>query len=145
LILNPAPALPLPDQLLALVDILVPNQTELVLLAGVTEPCSYDESIAAARSISGPGAVVVTLGAEGALVVAGREVEHIPAPAVEAVDTTGAGDAFCGALAEALARGEQLIAAVDRAVHAGAIATTKVGAQSALPTRAELEASMGDR
>jgi ribokinase len=144
-VLNPAPARDLPAELLTVVDVLVPNQTELGLLAGVAEPRSVDASLEAARRIEGPGAVVVTLGAEGALVVVGGSWEHVPAPAVTPVDTTGAGDAFCGALAEALARGVSLTDAVERAVTAGALATTRLGAQSALPTRAELDRLMASR
>jgi ribokinase len=143
LILNPAPARPLPADLLGVVDVLVPNQTELGLLAGVPEPRAIDESAAAARAVTGPGAIVVTMGERGALVVVGDSAEHVPAPRVDAVDTTGAGDAFCGALAEALARGEHLTDAVQRAVYAGAAATMREGAQSALPTRGDLEALMG--
>lgn len=143
LLLNPAPARDLPAELLGVVDVLIPNQIELGLLAGVPEPRTIDNSATAAASISGPGAVVVTLGADGALVVVGGRTEHIPAPEVDAVDTTGAGDAFCGALAEGLARGEPLMDAVVRAVYAGAAATTSVGAQSALPTHDDLEALMG--
>lgn len=143
LLLNPAPARPLPAELLAVVDVLIPNQSELGLLAGVPEPRSIDDSAAAAARIAGPGAVIVTMGADGALVVTGSGAEHIPTPEVAVVDTTGAGDAFCGALAEALARGERLMDAVSRAVVAGAAATTKIGAQSALPFPQDLEALMG--
>lgn len=143
LLLNPAPARSLPADLLHVVDVLIPNQTELGLLAGVPEPDSLDAAETAAHGITGPGAVVVTLGADGALVVAGGMAEHVPAPSVEAVDTTGAGDAFCGALAGALAGGNELVEAVRWAVHAGAAATTMVGAQAALPTRAELRRLIG--
>ncbi len=143
LLLNPAPARPLPAQMLAAVDVLIPNQSELGILAGVPEPRSIDDSVAAAARITGPGAVIVTMGADGALVVTSSGAEHVPTPEVAVVDTTGAGDAFCGALAEALARGEQLMDAVSRAVVAGAAATTKVGAQSALPFSGDLDAPMG--
>jgi ribokinase len=142
LVLNPAPARALPPRLLGVVDVLVPNRSELALLAGVAEPSSIDAAAKATAGISGPGAVVVTLGADGALVVVGGRADHIPAPEVQAVDTTGAGDAFCGALAAAMAAGTPLIDAVDMAVHAGALATTRIGAQSALPTRSDLAAAM---
>lgn len=142
LILNPAPARPLPVALLGIVDVLVPNQTELGILAGVAEPATIEDTLAAAAMIEGPGAIVVTMGAAGALVLAGGKAEHVPAPAVDAVDTTGAGDAFCGALADSLARGTRLVDAVGRAVYAGAAATTRMGAQSALPSAADLEATM---
>ncbi len=145
LVLNPAPARPIPASLLGVVDVLVPNQSELAHLAGVPAPASVADTAEAAAALEGPGAVVVTMGADGALVVAGGTAEHVPAPLVDAIDTTGAGDAFCGALADSLARGMSLIDAVHRSVHAGALATTKMGAQSALPTAADLEAMMGRR
>ena len=85
---------------------------------------------------------VVTLGADGALLVAGRDALVLPAPPVEVVDTTGAGDAFCGAIAEALARGVAIDEATARAVHAGSLATTRRGAQPSLPTGAQGNASL---
>ena len=81
--------------------------------------------------------MVVTLGADGALVVEDGEPTHVPAHEVDAVDATGAGDAFCGALADGLARGESLVAATRWAVRVAGISTTRWGAQSS-PTRAEL-------
>jgi ribokinase len=141
-VLNPAPAASLPAETLDMVDVLVPNRSELGLLAGVDEPWSLDDVEAAAVALAGPGTVVVTLGAEGALLVSGGPAQLVPAPQVEAVDTVGAGDAFCGALADALARGWTLPRAVEWAVHAGAIATTREGAQTALPTRAQVEESI---
>ncbi len=78
---------------------------------------------------AGVGAVVVTLGAEGALVVAEGRAEHVPAPAVEAVDTTGAGDAFCGALAAALVEGADLVEAARHAVAFAAGSVTRPGAR----------------
>jgi ribokinase len=93
-----------------------------------------------ARSINGPGAVVVTLGSDGVIAVRGEEETRVASPRVEPVDTTGAGDAFCGALGEALSRGIDLSDAVHWAARAGALATTRHGAQDAMPTRRELEA-----
>lgn len=122
-LLNPAPARPLPSELLARVDVLIPNRTELESL-GETQL---------------PGATVVTLGREGALLIEGDETRRFPAPAVEAVDPTGAGDAFCAALAVSLSRGGGLAEAVERAVVAGALAATRPGAQAAMPTAAEVE------
>ena len=145
LVLNPAPAQQLPDELLEIVDVLVPNRTELGLIVGVPAPQSVEEAVAAARRIRGPGAVVVTLGADGAVVLASHDAEHITAPDVAVVDTTGAGDAFCGAIAAFLADGADLIDAVTAAVYAGAAATRVVGAQGALPTKPDLDALMADR
>lgn len=134
-VLNPAPARELPESLLAEVDVLVPNRSELALLAGAPEPATIDEAAALARGLSGPAAVVVTLGADGALVVTPGSTTHVPAVPVAAVDATGAGDAFCGALAEALARGEALAEATRWAVRVAGISTTRWGAQSGMPTR----------
>lgn len=139
-VLNPAPARSLDPALLEQVDVLVPNETELAALSGRSGSESLDEVAAMAREIPGPGAVVVTLGARGALVVEGDQMVHVPAPSVHAVDTTAAGDAFCGAIGEALIRDTTLIEAATWAVRAGAITTTRLGAQRSLPTRSELEA-----
>ena len=144
-VLNPAPARPLPNDLLERVDILIPNRSELAVLAGAAaEPSSPAEVIAAAASLHGPAAIVVTLGADGALVVDGdEEPVAVPAPIIKPVDTVGAGDAFCGALADALARGNDLPAACQWAVNAGAVAATRRGAQPSLPTAAEVAAMAG--
>jgi ribokinase len=136
-VLNPAPARELPADLLADVDVLVPNRSELAVLAGAPEPSTPDEAAALAAGLAGPKAVVVTLGADGALVVADGEHTHVPATKVDAVDATGAGDAFCGALADGLARGDSLVAATEWAVLVAGRSTTRWGAQSS-PTRAEL-------
>jgi ribokinase len=136
-VLNPAPARDLPAELLSDVDVLVPNRSELGRLAGAAEPTTTAEAAALARGLSGPGAVVVTMGADGALVVEGDAVTHVPATEVEAVDATGAGDAFCGALADGLADGHDLVAATEWAVRVAGISTTRWGAQS-VPTRAAL-------
>lgn len=140
--LNPAPARPLPPELLALVDVLIPNRSELSTLAGGPEPEELDAVVESAASIPGPGAVVVTLGADGALVVEDDRVERIRAPGVDVVDTTGAGDAFCAGLATALSRGDTLTDAARLATAAGALATTRPGAQAAMPHAGEVEALM---
>lgn len=132
-VLNPAPAQPLPDELLEYIDVLVPNEGELQQLTEIDDP------VEAARSLIGPRWVVVTRGAAGALVVDRDHAVVIEAPSVEAVDTTGAGDAFCGALAAELAAGIDVESAVVTAVRAGAHAVTRLGAQSALPTRRDLQ------
>ncbi|MFB7945711.1 ribokinase [Kitasatospora phosalacinea] len=141
-VLNPAPARPVDHTVLAAVDVLVPNLGELAALLGA-EPVSGP---AAARELLERadlpcGAVVVTLGADGALVKQpGRPGVHLPAPVVDAVDTVGAGDTFCGALADALARGADLPAAAARAVRAASLAVTGLGAQSSMPHAAQLDA-----
>lgn len=143
-ILNPAPAppSPLPRDLLALVDVLVPNQTELATLAGHHGP--VDADVAARLAPTLPcRAVVVTLGAAGALVVDGSGTTHVPAPVVTPVDTTAAGDSFCGALADGLVRGLSLADAAAWAVRVGAATTQRAGAQPSLPTPAEVDRLLG--
>lgn len=134
-ILNPAPAIPLSADILKLVDVLTPNEGEVQLLSGQTDP---DE---AARVVlyKGARAVVVTLGEKGALLRDANGRRECPTFSVQALDATGAGDAFSGALACALAEGQALDDAVVFANAAGALATTKRGAQDSLPTRADIE------
>lgn len=139
-ILNPAPARPIPDSLLADVDLLVPNESELQLLSGqpVTDT---DSAKSAAQAVleKGVKTVIVTLGANGALLVTDEKVTHIPTLKVEVVDTTAAGDAFIGGLAAALLKGKSLEEAVRYGNASGALAATKFGAQPSLPTRDEVE------
>jgi ribokinase len=139
-VLNPAPAAPLPEELLRQVSVLVPNRSELGALAGVREPRSVTEVIAAARRLPTPPRLVVTLGADGAVVIEEGDAVHLPALAVEAVDATGAGDAFCGGLADGLARGWPLRRAAAWATRVAGIATTRWGAQAGMPDRDEVEA-----
>ena len=135
-VLNPAPAAALPPELLSGVDILIPNESELALLTSLPVGDST-EVVAAAESLPVDD-VVVTMGAGGAMVVKRSGTTHVGAPSVTAVDTTGAGDAFCGALAAELARGAYLEAAARFAVRAAAGAVTRHGAQAAMPTRDEV-------
>ena len=139
LVLNPAPARALDVALLARVDVLVPNRTELALLARADVPDSADAAAGLAAGLEGPRAIVVTLGADGAVVRDERGAEHIAAPAVDAVDATGAGDAFCGALSDALAGGAALVEAARWAVRAASVSVTRAGALDGMATRAELE------
>lgn len=134
-ILNPAPACPLPTECFRMVDILTPNEREACVLSGVTDPAE------AARILMshGAGTVIVTRGAEGAVVLRGQTFTQIPAFIVEAIDSTGAGDAFNGALACGLAEGMLIEAAVEMAVAAGALATTGQGAQAAMPSRDRID------
>lgn len=135
-ILNPAPAAAVSPEIFRAADLLVPNEQEAALLTG--RPVgSVAEAEAAAAQLLGYGckAVVVTLGSQGALLVRGGEARHFPAFPVEAVDATAAGDAFCGALAAALAEGGTLDAAIPFACAAGALTCTRRGAQESLPTR----------
>jgi ribokinase len=125
LVLNPAPARALPDELLALSPVLTPNRDEARALRGEADPEAA--ALALARRCGAPA--VVTIGAEGALLAADGSVERIPAPRVEAVDTTGAGDAFNGALAAALAGGAALAGAVRDAVAVAADSVRVHGAR----------------
>ncbi len=138
-ILNPAPAPDggLPPELLAITDVLVPNQTEAAGLAGQSGLDAED----AVRALLGAGCrrVVVTLGSRGALAADSDATFAVPSPKVRAVDTTAAGDAFCGALAVALAEGQRFEAAVRFAVKAAALSVTVPGAQPSLPSRRAVE------
>lgn len=138
-ILNPAPARPLPDELLARVSILTPNEGELAVLSGreVRDPEAAESSARSLRK-RGVATVIVTLGAQGALVVADRAAWLEPARTVQPVDTTAAGDAFNGALAWALAMRRPLADAVRLANLAASVSVTRPGAQPSLPTIAEL-------
>ncbi|HSG86629.1 MAG TPA: ribokinase [Candidatus Limnocylindrales bacterium] len=163
-VLNPAPAPGLGPDDLALADVVTPNRTELAMLvagesarSGSGEPPPGDPVKAAvwllqrvaARGGSIP-AIVVTLGRAGAVIVrlddtaaGGATTVALPAPPVETIDSTGAGDAFNGALAVALAEGRSLEDAVTRAVAAGALATVRVGAREGMPSAATLRSFLG--
>jgi ribokinase len=138
-VLNPAPVRPLTAGLLGRVDVLVPNRVELAQLAGGPVPGTVEEAVRLAGRLAARS-VVVTLGADGALVVEAGQHGHVPAVPVRAVDTTAAGDAFCGGLADALAAGATLRDAARRAVRVAAAACTRQGAQASLPTPAGLRA-----
>ncbi|MEM8903211.1 MAG: ribokinase [Actinomycetota bacterium] len=146
-ILNPAPAPDsLPSSLLERVDVLVPNEHELGLLAGVELLADADlAEVAAAARILPVDLVVATLGARGALVVEGDRAEHVPAPVIEPVDTTAAGDSFCAALAGRLAAGVAPDDAVAWAVRVGAATALVAGAQPSLPTPAEVDERLAGR
>jgi ribokinase len=124
-VLNPAPARPLPDELLALSPVLTPNGPEAAALSGEDDP----EAAARALTARTGAPVVVTVGADGALLADGDTLARIPAPQVEAFDTTGAGDAFNGALACALAGGAELADAVRAAVAVAAESVRTPGAR----------------
>jgi ribokinase len=140
-ILNPAPARLLTPDVLALPHIVTPNETEAWLLSGVEVTDLESARRAGERLLAlGCRTVIITLGAQGALLVRPAEVRHFAAFAVTPIDTTAAGDAFNGVLATALLEGRGLDEAIVRANAAGALCVTKRGAQEALPTRQEIEA-----
>ena len=139
-VLNPAPARVLPNELLSLVDVLIPNESETALLTGMPVGDQVEvEAAAAALRESGVGTLILTLGERGALLAGEEETSLFPAFEVTPVDTTAAGDAFVGGFAVALAEGESLPEAVRWGNAAGALAATQLGAQPSLPTRQALE------
>lgn len=141
-ILNPAPAAPLPAGLLALCDYVTPNESEAEALTGLAVT-TVDEAIAAARALRGMGAsaAVITLGDKGALYHDGAQSVHVPAlNAGPVVETTGAGDAFNGGFAAALARGADPVSAVRYGCATAAISVTRPGTAPAMPLRDEIEA-----
>jgi ribokinase len=140
-LVNLAPPFEVPQALLEKLDPLVLNEHEAAFLLGKSVE-GVDGALSAASELwnLGPRSVVVTVGEEGAVFSQGESAEHLTAPRVEVVDTTGAGDAFVGALAARLADDAPLEDAVAYAVRAGAAAVTKEGAQGALPTPDVVEA-----
>lgn len=138
-LLNPAPARTDLDALLPLVDVLILNESETALLTGL--PVEDEAALLAAADAlraTGVGVIILTLGAQGALLVQASGAEAIPAFPVDAVDTTAAGDAFVGGFAVALAEKKPLGEAVRWGNAAGGLAATKLGAQPSLPTRQAL-------
>lgn len=143
-VLNPAPAAPLDDAELALCDWLVPNEGEAAALSGLPVG-SMAQAVAAARALMarGAGGVVVTLGAQGAVVVTAEAATPVPAHTAGPVaDTTGAGDCFTGAFAAALAEGRDAVAAARFAAVAAGISVTRLGAAASAPHRAEIDAAL---
>jgi ribokinase len=144
-ILNPAPAQDLSNDMLEKVYLLTPNEIEAEFLSGIKIQDLRTAEMAAERLlVRGVDNVVLTLGREGAMLATGHDTIHVKGVDVQAIDTTGAGDAFCGALAVAIATGKDLREAVTYANYAGALTTTKIGAQDALPTREELQRFIKD-
>lgn len=140
-ILNPAPAPPagsLPAELVGLADILVPNESEAAALTGLADP----SEAATALVTAGWPVVIVTMGAAGALLADRQGLTALPSLAVDAIDTTAAGDAFCGTLAAALASGSTVLDALRRALAAGALAATAPGAVDSLPNASAVTAAL---
>jgi ribokinase len=136
IVLNPAPARPVARELMPLIDIIAPNETEAAALTGT------DDVREAARHLLAEGArgVLVTLGGEGALYCDAGGVLHCPAVAVQAVDSTAAGDAYIGALASSLAGGRTIADGLGLAAAAAGLAVTRLGAQPSLGSRHEVAA-----
>jgi len=138
-VLNPAPAVPLPPSTLSRVSVLTPNARELGVLTGA-DTGTVDQAAAAARILvdRGAAAVVVTLGESGALVCDGKQVSHVPSPRVTVVDTTGAGDAFSAGLSVALSERMPLREAARFAACCGSLACTVAEVVPSLPRRAQV-------
>lgn len=144
-VLNPAPACPLPPDLLLSVDVLAPNESEAELLTELPVDADRSAGHAAQKLLElGVGAALITLGGRGVLLAARRVTQIFPAYPVNVVDTTAAGDAFLGGFAVALAEGKSLKEAAAWGNAAGALACTKLGAQSSLPTRRQVDALLDE-
>ncbi len=141
-ILNPAPASrPLPADWFAAIDYLIPNESEAAALSGMPVDSLQTAESAASRLIAmGAGKVIVTLGAQGSLFANGQGFEHFPAPKVQAVDTTAAGDTFVGGFAAALASGQSEASAIRYGQIAAALSVTRAGAQPSIPTISDVKA-----
>ncbi len=140
IILNPAPAMPLPYEIYAGLFLLTPNEKEAELLSGIAVS-NRDSAAKAALFFIDKGAqqVIITLGKQGALWSNGKDTAVIPSPQVNAVDTTAAGDIFNGALAVALSEGKEIKEAIVFANGAAALSVTRLGAQASAPYRKEVE------
>ena len=138
-ILNPAPAQALSDELLKQLSFITPNETEAETLTGIAVN-NPESALEAAKVLvsRGVATAIITLGSEGALIWDGEKSTHIQAPKVNVVDTTAAGDVFNGVLAVALADGMYVTGATAFAIQAAAISVTRPGAQSAAPTKEEI-------
>jgi len=138
-ILNPAPAAKLSDEILNCVDIITPNETEASILTGidVTDAASAEKAAFALHK-KGISTVIITMGSKGAMLYHEDKITMVPARVVKAVDTTAAGDVFNGALVVALSEGMCMSEAVAFACSASSISVTRLGAQSSAPYRNEL-------
>lgn len=138
-VLDPAPAQRLPAELLKMVDVLTPNETEAQILTGIEVHDEKSARAAAEELLSaGVKTVILTMGVQGFLLVDHQRVEFVTARQVDAVDSTAAGDAFTGSLAVGMARGQSLSEAALFANHVAALSVTRMGAQPSMPTLQEV-------
>jgi ribokinase len=139
-VLNPAPARELPDELLRNISVITPNKTEAEMLSGIAiDTISSAKEAATIIRNKGVDTVIITLGKNGALVLHNNEFSHIPALKVDAVDTTAAGDVFNGALTVALSEDKDILEATAFACKAAAISVTRLGAQASAPFKKEAD------
>ncbi len=138
-VLNPAPACPLPEEIFRYIDLFIPNETELSTFSGIpVDDVASAEKAAAAMQAKGVGKLIVTMGSKGSLILDGGPSVLVPARKVKAVDTTAAGDTFCGALCVAVSEGKSLREAAEFACAASALTVQKMGAQNSIPYRKEI-------
>jgi ribokinase len=142
-VLNPAPATNLPENIYQLVDVLTPNESELATLTGMELSTDRDIESAARLLLSyGAGCIVATLGHRGVAWITRETCRWLPAYSVTALDSTGAGDAFSGALVSALASNQPMEQAIDLGMRAGAFCTTRRGVVAGLPSLAQLDSEI---
>ena len=138
-VLNPAPACALPEEIFRYIDLFIPNETELSSFSGIqVADIASAEKAASAMQAKGVGKLIVTMGSKGALICEGGPSVFVPAHKVKAVDTTAAGDTFCGALCVAVSEGKTLKEATEFATAASALRVQKMGAQNSIPFRKEI-------
>lgn len=145
-ILNPAPAHSLNEEFSRNIDLLTPNQYEAEVISGI-HVLDHESAVKAGKKIleTGVGAVLITLGEDGASLITHNESKHFPAFSISPVDTTAAGDAFSGALATYLSKGLSLTEAIPYASASGALSATKVGATPSLPNASEISSFMANQ
>lgn len=138
-ILNPAPARALSEQLLKNLYIIIPNKTEAEILSGIkVSDIASARKAAAIISAKGVDIVVITLGSQGALIKEHDDFHFVEAYKVDTVDTTAAGDTFCGTVCVGLSEGKSILESVELAARAAALTVTRMGAQASIPYRSEL-------
>jgi ribokinase len=145
ILLNVAPAREVPEDMLKMVDILVVNETEIERVSGMKIKDHGEPEIMNALLGKGVRTVILTLGRNGCLVRSRGIHEHIPAFQVDAVDTTAAGDTFCGAIAAQLSKGVAIVDALKFATAASALTVTRMGAQPSIPTEEEVTTFLSKR
>src|SRR5699024_6917177 len=141
IIFNPAPATSqIEDEVIKKIDVLIPNETELFILAGKKEP-SLDNMENIAREVYNKGCrtLIVTLGSQGGIYLDNSKIKYFESKKVKTIDTTAAGDAFVGAIGTGIVQGKSIEESIEYASYVSALTVTKSGAQSSLPRKFEVE------